>query len=126
MDDTANLLAQREMSHGSYPVVARLSQELKRVMRCGPGYSALAPEQQESLEMLAVKVARLVCGTPIDDHWADIEGYARLARQQIQADAQADAVAAQIVEIAVQANPPPPIVDPLERSRAGETKEDVL
>lgn len=32
----------------------------------------------EAIDMICVKLSRLACGTPIDDHWLDIIGYAAI------------------------------------------------
>jgi hypothetical protein len=75
------LLLERSLEHGSYDETARISQLLKAVMHAAPGWRNLSYQQQESLEMDAVKTARILCGNPhIEGHWTDKEGYARLAR----------------------------------------------
>lgn len=104
-DYTNEVLADRAHTHGDYAQVARLSQELKRIMRCGVGFTELPAEHQESLEMLAVKIARIVSGRSVDDHWADIEGYARLARHQLSSSVQAAVVDAEIAALAAKFAP---------------------
>jgi hypothetical protein len=47
--------------------------------RAAPGWAMLAAAQREGLEMIATKLAQLLCGDPtFPDHAADIAGYARL------------------------------------------------
>ena len=104
-DYTNQILAEREATHGNYAQLSRISQELKRLMRCGPAFAELPAEHQESLEMLAVKIARIVSGRPIDDHWADIEGYARLARHQLGAEVQESAMEQEIAALAAKFAP---------------------
>ncbi len=72
-----SILDEREKTHGNYTQLAALAQDLKTRLRSeGRG---LTPQQQESLEMICVKIARIVCGNPNEmDHWRDIAGYAEL------------------------------------------------
>lgn len=40
------------------------------------------PVHREALDMMACKISRILSGqSGFEDHWADIEGYARLARE---------------------------------------------
>ena len=72
-----SILDQREKTHGSYTQQAALAQDLKTRIRAE--CRNLVPQQQESLEMICVKIARIVCGNPHEvDHWRDIAGYAAL------------------------------------------------
>lgn len=69
----------REESHGDYRVQAAFSQTLKDEARGHPGWEKLSPEQRESVDMIFVKVSRLLTGSPnAADHWTDIAGYATL------------------------------------------------
>jgi len=73
------LLNLREMTHGNYPDTARMSQFLKHYLREQPGWEKLSAGQQESLDMIVVKIARILSGDPNEkDHWLDIAGYASL------------------------------------------------
>lgn len=77
------LLQTREKTHGAYPSTAKLSQALKDTMKSGPNWIALSDAQAESLEMIALKIARILSGNPdFADHWDDVIGYARLARPE--------------------------------------------
>lgn len=72
---TQQLLETREQAHGDYRKVASVAQSLKRTVRDG----VLDVPQQEALEMICVKIARIVCGNAdFIDHWVDIAGYAQL------------------------------------------------
>jgi len=45
----------------------------------------LAPDQREALEMIQVKIARIINGDPnYADNWRDIEGYARLVANRLE------------------------------------------
>jgi hypothetical protein len=74
------LLSERAKTHGDYNMTARTSQKLKDLIRASPSYVDMSRTQQESLDMIAVKLARIMCGNPHEpDHWRDIAGYALLA-----------------------------------------------
>ena len=76
-----SILDEREKTHGSYANVARVSQHLKTYIH-NEG-ARLTPEQRESLDMICVKIARIVCGNPNEpDHWIDISGYAELIHKR--------------------------------------------
>lgn len=74
------ILTQREKTHGDYTEVSRVSQRLKDEV----WDSALPDLHQESLDMICVKMARIVCGDHNEiDHWTDIIGYAQLVLNNI-------------------------------------------
>ena len=76
------ILNDREKTHGDYERTARLSQNLKTLIRAEP--HRLSYQQLEALEMICVKIARIVCGNPDEpDHWVDCMGYAQLARNSL-------------------------------------------
>lgn len=78
-----NILNEREQTHGDYGRTARLSQNLKTLLRAEP--HRLSYQQMEAVEMICVKLARIVCGNPDEpDHWLDCSGYALLAHKQLQ------------------------------------------
>lgn len=48
-------------------------------MRTAVGWHSLSDVQKESLEMVAVKVARILSGdASAAEHWNDVSGYAQL------------------------------------------------
>jgi hypothetical protein len=74
------LLQERAKTHGDYGQTAQTAQVLKRLIRHAPAYADMSERQKESLEMIATKLARIMCGNPHEpDHWKDIAGYALLA-----------------------------------------------
>ena len=82
MGDVMETLDEREKQHGDFRDVSRVSQSIKGAISAG----TLSAYQRESLDMIATKMARIVCGDPHNaDHWLDIEGYARLARNELEA-----------------------------------------
>lgn len=77
------ILTQREKTHGDYNEVARVSQRLKDEV----WESSIPDIHQESLDMICVKMARIVCGDHNEiDHWTDIIGYAQLVLRHIKKD----------------------------------------
>ena len=78
------LLTERERTHGLYKDTAAMAQALKDVMRSGKNWSKLSDTQKESLELDAVKTARILsCDANFRDHWDDKAGYANLAADNI-------------------------------------------
>jgi len=73
MDD---LLEQRQQTHGDFTDVALVAQATKDIWRAGAGWKNLSPVQREGLEMIAHKIARIICGNPNHlDHYSDIVRY---------------------------------------------------
>ena len=87
---TEDLLIERNKTHGDYSVHARITQNLKSIVRdfhvVGPASDTPFPavnrlnsEQAESLDMIFHKIGRILAGDPdFRDHWDDIAGYAKL------------------------------------------------
>ena len=72
------ILEERGSRYGEFEDQARLSQALKDTMRHG-GWDRLGDDQKEALEMMAVKMARILNGDPDHiDSWIDIVGYTQL------------------------------------------------
>ena len=78
------VLTDREGTHGKFSGVASTAQEIKTLLHHQPRWHALSSSMQESLDLIATKLARVLNGDPQEeDHWADIAGYAELARRSI-------------------------------------------
>lgn len=78
--DIRATLEQRAKSHGEYSERATTTQMLKHIMRAAPKWGDLKYHEQETLEMVAHKIGRILCGDPHEhDHWHDIAGYATLS-----------------------------------------------
>lgn len=87
--DTADLVASREETHGNYADVSRIAQSIKQIIsyecsnRIDRSQKPLFLAHVESLEMIAVKIGRIIAGDPtFQEHWDDIAGYARIANGQ--------------------------------------------
>jgi len=93
VNDISNLLGERQNTHGTYSEVSLICQAIKRTMRQSSGWNHLGNEHAEALEMIAMKIARILSGNPnFADHWEDIEGYARLVSNEIQRERVADMI----------------------------------
>ncbi len=77
-------LTQRGTTYGLFADHAAISQALKAVMHRTPGWSDLAPDQREALEMVQHKIARILNGNPdYVDSWHDIQGYTALVESRL-------------------------------------------
>ena len=83
LDKLSVVLQDRGKTHGDFSVQSTICFNLKATMRSGP--RALGPAHQEALEMIAVKISRILCGNPNEiDHWVDIAGYAKLVSDMLE------------------------------------------
>ena len=90
-DEIGNLLGERQQTHGTYSQVSGTCQAIKRTMRQQGGWEYLSNGQAEALEMIAMKIARILSGNAnFADHWEDIEGYARLVSSELERERVAD------------------------------------
>jgi len=81
--EIGQILEERGSRYGEFEDQSRLSQALKDTMRHG-GWDRLGDDQKEALEMMAVKMARILNGDPDHiDSWHDIAGYALLVVDQL-------------------------------------------
>jgi hypothetical protein len=77
-------LTEREKSYGDFRDLARVAVNLKREMHRAPRWDALPSDMQESLDMIASKIARILNGDPEHaDSWHDIAGYAVLVERRL-------------------------------------------
>ena len=85
-NNTQALLNERGRTHGDYAVHALITQDLKRVITHHVGHldRRLDDDMQESIDMVALKIGRIIAGDPgFADHWADIAGYAQLVANRL-------------------------------------------
>ena len=76
----ANILSERQETHGDYREVSRVAQMFRKMMRDTIGWEEMNDEQREALDAMASKFGRLGSGNPhFRDHWDDLAGYATLA-----------------------------------------------
>tara|TARA_R110000822_G_scaffold246416_3_gene374695 strand:+ start:75 stop:362 length:288 start_codon:yes stop_codon:yes gene_type:complete len=83
--EVEKLLESRGGTYGKYTSVSQISQDLKKVMRESPNYKVMPAPFQESLDMIANKISRILNGNYYyDDSWRDISGYATLALMELE------------------------------------------
>lgn len=84
MSDTAAaaLLSERQTTHGEFSHNAIYGQQLRSLFRSSPRWPEIPPVQREALDNIATKMSRILSGQADRiQHWEDVEGYARLARE---------------------------------------------
>lgn len=88
MDNSIDdILTARNQTHGDYRVNARITQDIKGVIQAEAKYHSLPPDMRETLDMIALKIGRILAGDPtVEDHWDDIAGYSRLVSNQLRRD----------------------------------------
>lgn len=83
----SELLNERQKTHGDFRDNARISQALKHVVYSEPRAESLTAIQRESLDMICLKIGRVLSGKPnFKDSWDDIAGYAMLAAKECEND----------------------------------------
>ena len=77
-------LEERGKRYGNYLQQTRISKALQNRMRMVESYKELDPDMQDALEMIAVKISRILNGDPdYSDNWHDIAGYATLVADRL-------------------------------------------
>ena len=85
MADTSTTLEERGKKYGNYREQTTISKNIKDAMQANPAYWDMESDQQDALEMIAVKMSRIVNGDPdYADNWADIAGYATLVKDRLE------------------------------------------
>lgn len=86
--DIKAVLEGRGKQYGDFMSDAAICQALKDVLHKEPGWNRLLADQKQALEMIMVKVARVLNGNPdYQDHWVDIAGYATLVTERLAGEA---------------------------------------
>lgn len=81
VDDT---LHAHHATHGEWRVQAACSRSLKAVLRSSKNWDRLTDGQREALDMICVKMSRILTGNPNHaDSWHDVAGYARLEEKEL-------------------------------------------
>lgn len=80
----SQVILERQSTHGDYTSLAVIAQKLKRMIRDCAKYP-LTAVQQESLDLICTKIARILNGDPNHiDSWVDIAGYTQLVVNELQ------------------------------------------
>jgi len=75
------LTEERKSTHGNWTDQAVVGVMLDQAVQDSTGYANLAAYQRKAVDMILVKVSRIVSGDPSHaDHWDDIAGYAHLGK----------------------------------------------
>ena len=78
------VLEQRGPVHGSFVQNAQITQQIKELLRGQAQWRELPMYQQQALDMMALKMARILSGDNNDpEHWIDLAGYAELVRSHL-------------------------------------------
>ena len=86
-DPLGKLLDKRAEQYGSFMFSANIAIRLKGIMHNAIAQQDMnvAPDQLLALDMIAVKISRLLAGNPSHlDSWVDIAGYAKLVADRLQ------------------------------------------
>lgn len=84
MGKVDDLISERGKVHGDVEIQASIAQSIECEMRESPNWDKLSDLQRYSLEMISVKLSRILAGNhEYSDHWHDLEGYARLVSQRL-------------------------------------------
>ena len=77
-------LDERGKRYGNYLRQTEISNDLRTRMMNTPGWENLEVDQEDALTMIAVKISRILNGTPdYSDNWWDIAGYATLVADRL-------------------------------------------
>jgi Domain of unknown function (DUF6378) len=83
-DPITDLLTERGVAYGPFRDQAATSQALAGHLRATCRYGRLDADMREALELIAMKMSRIVHGNPTHvDSWDDIAGYARLVADRL-------------------------------------------
>lgn len=78
-EDIKDTLKERGSRYGNFMQQAQIERALRCVLESTEGWENLAADQKSAIEMVCVKLARILNGDPnYDDNWRDIAGYAQL------------------------------------------------
>ena len=82
MADRDPLLVERQKTHGSFAMNAKVAQQLRFEFRDWTNYAEISAVHAEALDMIALKLSRILSGQAnFKDHWDDIAGYAKLGSE---------------------------------------------
>lgn len=84
-------LDERGKRYGNYLEQTEISNDLRTRMINTPGWEAMEVDMEDALTMIAVKISRILNGTPdYSDNWWDIAGYATLVAERLDGINRAD------------------------------------
>lgn len=81
------ILSERQKTHGDFASVANTYARFQRIYRNADGYKNMTRSQKLALDMIAVKISRMLNGNANDpQHAEDIAGYATLIVRELEAN----------------------------------------
>lgn len=89
MSEINNTLVERNAKYGAFLDQSQVSMELKELLHKHllEHDAELASDQLEALEMICMKISRIIVGDPdYVDNWHDIAGYALLVARRLADD----------------------------------------
>lgn len=103
MSSTAETLEERGKRYGNYLHQTEISRDIKDAMKLD--LAKLEPDQLDALEMIAVKISRILNGDPdYIENWRDICGYSQLIVDRLgQTDGATDV---KIIELSIKDGKP--------------------
>jgi hypothetical protein len=108
MKSTDSILAERQHTHGDYREHAQITQDIKRTMHASRNWMHMPATHRETFEMIAHKIGRALAGDyNFADHYADIQGYARLIERQLETQRIERDLESSVVEMAKKLSPNP-------------------
>ena len=79
-------LAERGGRYGTFEHHATLVQTFKKIAEAAPSWYKMTPWEKQALEVIFDKIARMLNGDPhYLDNWHDIQGYAKLVEDILNA-----------------------------------------
>lgn len=82
MSDIINTLTDRGQDYGCFKTQSEFISSLKTIIHNHGHWATLEPYKQESLDMIMVKISRIMNGNSNKaDSWHDISGYAKLVEE---------------------------------------------
>ncbi len=85
MTDAGALLVERGNKHGDFTHGAQFTQDVMDILTAQTNWRCLKAFEKEGIHMIVHKMQRVLSGDyRYDDHWLDVEGYARVIRQRIE------------------------------------------
>lgn len=83
---TQDTLTHRQRRYGEFTENSQIAIDIKDIFRKSSNWNELkmAKDQMEALDMIAVKVSRILSGDPdYSDNWHDIQGFAKLVENRL-------------------------------------------
>lgn len=85
MSEIDKILEDRGSRYGDFGAQAQVSRAIKESFESTPNWSYLPPYMREGLDLVAVKISRMLCGDPMYmDNVVDILGYMTLVKTEME------------------------------------------